>query len=1105
MIFRIYDSNNAQNTNQDGWAEMKPNITTQQILSITDPNGGQVKNEITSIPSPWGRLDLVRTAFRNIVASGIIGGTTLDHKIVSDTLDVAQIFFNINRFRQQGLVELLRWDRAKELQILENSPIIGHQELARAWSKYLIDDSVSFNFNKLSEFAVLRFIHPHTKERTVIGATSPITLFFPAAGDLSEVSNYIAFGTDRPFDGNYCPLSRREDKFVVWLYSMQYYYPSFARDFKDLFDYLTLCKPHLSQATQASINNLQHDTYTANHTGLAFTPGQPVQILNTLDVHVDSGNNTGAIAQRSDFVINSTKALGNTPPLVLPVTAGYGMLHYVIGKWNSDTHVDEVVNTPLAQRILPADGSQYPYLTIGDFMEDKLIRLDNAMNTQHYYPGELQGILSTQNGNERGYLLPLKPLFFEYFSVDDLIQKKMLNFTVHGTAVVVTLRIPIKGGDITYSRQYQEVVQGFGTNSMPHSIVDVPLEMGMVYTKVYTPLCYVLPKDKSHNVDIKSFSSNGWQQLKYKSTQEGLDNKIHTVAVEGEFDALQVSLDGCSAMIVPRPLPSLGAFNNIEYSVDLGTSNTCIAYRVGTDIPKLFAWDEHEMVALLTTFNRYQDGKAVLVSRLGLPCLGKGLHTLPLRTALRVDKANPTFEGALLRMTPNFDYQYQDMSAESSIDRTNIKWSSDTNDHSLKAYIYGLCAWLRKHSELRDAIASVKLNWLYPSSMSSAQQQLLNKIWSEALAVFFPKGVTVTKHNEAVAPYHHLSRAGGVTGRTVSIDMGGGTIDILITGNNVHEPMHLTSARFGANVLYSAPSNLQHSGSGFARMLCDYLSEQKENNEAISEDLSLTLRKMEDFISGSRAEEAVDSFFSLSKVLEAKNNKNLETDLSIILASEIKGRKRLRTLVLLYFTLQVWHVAELIHHRDLARPNNFVFSGNGSRIIKVLGDEELLGKLITYIFDFVALHYDKEKEGHSIKVLFNSKPKESTAYGAINDVAQSNTNLSTLILVSDNRLIDVSEQEAKFSSQDESLLYKDLDNFGTLFSSLNDKLRLVRDWEYDKDSLELVSTMIKDQHSNKTSFDAYVKLPQNGDTYSQSLLFSLMEHRIKEIGYELYN
>lgn len=75
-------------------------IGTKAIDSIADPIGANDKHEITSIPSPFARMDLVKRAFK-IVAEGSLEGKTAYHKLVSDCLDVGQIFFNIEKYRDK--------------------------------------------------------------------------------------------------------------------------------------------------------------------------------------------------------------------------------------------------------------------------------------------------------------------------------------------------------------------------------------------------------------------------------------------------------------------------------------------------------------------------------------------------------------------------------------------------------------------------------------------------------------------------------------------------------------------------------------------------------------------------------------------------------------------------------------------------------------------------------------------------------------------------------------------------------------------------------------------------------------------------------------------
>lgn len=1105
MIFRIYDQNNAANVNTDGWAAMTTPLSADQINTIQDPTGGLPSREITSIPSPWGRLDLVRTAFRNIVASKRVDGDTLDHKLVSDTLDVAQICFHLARLSKQGIVRTMRWGRQTELDALADSPHKGHRELERAWSKYLSQDAESFNFDAFEECAIFSFVDPQTKAQMIIGGVSPVTLFFPAAGDLSKASAHIEFGLDKPFDGDYCPLTKREDAFVEWLYAMSKHYPFFSMRFPEVFAYLQLCLPMLQTSLQATINQLSSSSYTTSYQAQEYAPGQPMHILGDLPIYSSTGNNAGRVAQQSDFVISATKSAPGLAPLVLPTTPGFATLHYTVAPWNPTTVVPEHDPKPLGQRILPADGSPYPYLTLGDFLEDKLVRLENTINAEHFYPGELEGTITQTAMGQRGYLLPLKPLFFDYFSAQDLINGKMLSFSAAGTSITVTLSIPVKKGKITYTRTYQEPIGGaFGVAEPQHTIETIDFALGMIHTRVYTPLCYILTDQQNSSVVLKALSPgrSGWLSVSDEQRQDASGLAIYTAALEAELEVLHVDLGGCRAILVPRPLKPVVATKSIEYAVDLGTTNTSIAYRLDDTIkPELLNWSEGDMVSMLTNFNNIALSRQVLYSRLALPAVGSGLYRFPLRTALRRDKANINFKGAMLNITPSLDYRFQGSAPAGSEMLTNIKWSSNANDHSLRAYIYGLCVWLRKHADSCEVGAGVKLSWLFPSSMPLGLRKKLHDEWRDASQKFFGPAVGVSRVNEAVAPYFHLKRMAGLQGCTISMDIGGGTVDILITGHSQSDPMHLTSSRLGANTLYAAPANRQGTGSGFAQMLMDYLEQNKGADNADG-DLENTLYKMKGFVAAGKSEEAVDRFFALAKIFEQKKHQALEMRLGRIMSAQGSWANRLRGLVLLYFSLQVYHVAEFMHLGGLDTPYSFVFSGNGSRILEVLGDDEFLGELLTTIFGLVAEQHGCSEKVPAIKAMFNPEPKESTAYGALDAEAQMAAPASGILIVG-NKFVS-GQDDVEYQEEDLTELHKDIDNFVKIFVSLDKRLRLVKDWGYDAGSLKKVADLFGDKRENDVTIKSFVK-PEfaNDSAYSQGLIFSLMAHRIREIGLAL--
>lgn len=117
------------------------------IQGIQDPNGATSRKEITSIPSPFMRMDLVKTAFKLVSDSKNLDGDSIHHKLISDCFDVGEIFFNIDRFRNQ--VQILVWDKKVDLQCLLDSDNDKHRLFGETLRLYLEQDAQAFHFNQL--------------------------------------------------------------------------------------------------------------------------------------------------------------------------------------------------------------------------------------------------------------------------------------------------------------------------------------------------------------------------------------------------------------------------------------------------------------------------------------------------------------------------------------------------------------------------------------------------------------------------------------------------------------------------------------------------------------------------------------------------------------------------------------------------------------------------------------------------------------------------------------------------------------------------------------------------------------------------------------------
>ena len=169
-VFRLHQDNNTLTD----WQKSQP-YSTNVINQIKDPNGATSRNEITSIPSPFARIDLVKNAFKEVNTRGL-DGDTIYHKMVSDSLDVGQIFFNYSKYK--NLVNVVCWDKSNDLDAVKNSSIASHRVVGETLDMYMQQDGATYNFNNMQRIYMLQYIGPQCEINDIIGATSPCTLFF---------------------------------------------------------------------------------------------------------------------------------------------------------------------------------------------------------------------------------------------------------------------------------------------------------------------------------------------------------------------------------------------------------------------------------------------------------------------------------------------------------------------------------------------------------------------------------------------------------------------------------------------------------------------------------------------------------------------------------------------------------------------------------------------------------------------------------------------------------------------------------------------------------------------------------------------------------------
>lgn len=1013
-IFRLYKEGTSTYEDWNNSPAFPYNSASRD--TIEDPDGASARHEITSIPSPFARIDLIKTAFKEVckpdkrTKRADLDGNTIFHKMVSDTFDVAEIFFNIDKYN--GKVEIIKWDPQLMLSELSNSGIAGHKYLADALDKYMVSDSKTYNFGQLHNLYLLNYVEG-PDELNIIGATSPATLFFSNANDLSYVNN-IFFGEDKPFDSDYQPLYKRDFEFIKYLFALRKAIPNFANLFPEVDTYLNATyKAITDQAKKNQLNNI---------TSVALEDFDSIDVadINQSDLVEVLGYNlykksSRPVNAQSDFVIKST--ISSEEPLVLPIEAGnrYSDLQYTTGKWGKTNKAPfQDRESDLTKRVLPFEGSLHPYLTISDFLEETIIKVPHTLNNTNYFDGRIK-----IDKSETAFLLPITPLFFKYFTVEELRDvmadgKPMFEMKLlAGDSVSVTLRIPIKGAGnvsyIEYTRLYYN-----------NSSADVKNNAGNIAEMKFTGFImpqvrFNNPEDAIYNISCVQASSSKTEFIFYKGVEKMLPKasdcrnedqqsltKANNYLVKGQnFDYIQVrNHHGYCGIIVPI-FKQQRNVEQFEFAVDLGTSNTHIEYRKGQEKPQVFGFSKADrqlcemFIPQKNEFGYLEDLQAetALIEKDFIPSeIGSGDFKFPTRTVLSCAKTvdwSKTIDPFTLVNLP-FTY---DKRADLSYNnlKYNIKWGNGEDMRVIESYVRTLMLIIRNKVLLNNGdLSKTKITWFYPISMAPKRLRRLKETWDEAYKEYFGKGVTINM-TESAAPIQYFFKRYSTATSLVNVDIGGGTTDIAFAKDRVIS--HITSFRFASNALFENSFSDLDSHNG----IVDY---HKGNILKLLEEKNLSeLIRVFNSTNNEQPSNMASFLFGL------KDNSLPKTvginDKAIDFNYLLQEDEDFKIVFIVFYTSIIYHIAQITKALGLDVPRHISFSGNGSKVIRIITtDSKILAKYTKLVFEKVlGKPYGKELELLGLEK--DSNPKDSTCKGGLIGVEEEDSRDKTIVFKSD--------------------------------------------------------------------------------------------------------
>ena len=1006
-------------------------IGSTAIDKIKDPIGATDKKEITSVPSPFARMDLVKNAFK-IVANSSLDGDTIYHKLVSDTLDVGQIFFNIEKYR--SILEIIVWDKNNALSELNSSSFKEHNRLGRTYDTFIQQDKDEYHFDKMDCIYLLNYTAPTAPdEMNIIGATSPATLFFTSANDLNYVSKgpfAITFGNDKPFDGNYAPLYKRDYAYIKYWWSIKKSRQDFAALYPEVNIYLDKCFNMFSAELKHELLTLSSSSYDADYEDISVQP-MSQNYVSILGQRL-KGKKLVSIVD-SDFEIKPSRVKpGAKIPLALPVETFNDPLKYVIDTWNKNTVVPFFDIRPIEDRTLPDDGSKYPYVTVSDFLEDSIVKIPYPFNDKGFFCGNDKKCESKDS-----FLLPIKKEFFDYFSVADLKgkvgNKDMIEIErcAGDSGVKVILRIPVKGGFIKYERIYYSKTEKADATRNKGIIIEREFTLAVFpvieYSGEITPYYRVSVLDRDtvqtgeDNHYILSFFDINNQFVPIDDTIRRNTNsdgrrfdgdKVDstTYAISKEYQYIRVTDNGAepfSSVVIPQ-FTARNGNHKFRFAIDFGTTNTHIEYSVDggsshpfditkadMQIQKLHKTDDFELNDVLRS-----DFVAETIG-------GDSIYSYPMRTVLS-ESNNTNWSRPVSSMAHvNIPYTYEkSLPLSYNVLHTDLKWSTNKDDQQRATmYIECIMVMLRNKVLLNNGdLSKTEIVWFYPASMTQSRFNKFKDKWENTFKKFFNAPISnIIAISESIAPYYYHRTRRGATSTVVSIDIGGGTTDVLIVDRG--EPHYLTSFRFAANTVFGDGYSYDSDSNGFVSKYAPQISHLLEENKLV--DLKSVLKSLLD---KKISTDIIAFFFSLAGNKEAKD----VIDFGEMLAND----NRAKYVIILFYTAIIYHIARILKAKSLPMPRHITFSGNGSKILNILSTNiSTLERYSKLIFEKV---FEESYSIDGLSIIHPDDSKESTCKGGIclepfkpQDYSQIKE-MKTILLGNDNETF-VGEQ---FSYQD---------------------------------------------------------------------------------------
>ena len=719
-----------------------------------------------SVPSIFSQLYEQADAFSNIVYNDPYGNPIRDseeERIISLCLDLFELIL-----MKGSEVNVAHIDMG-DIHLLSQSSNSSHQLLA----SILTEDLQHPSYRNISDWYLFGW------HDVSLGGTSPMTMVYTNPNIIYELEERNI--DIRGFCGNrlfrdIVPLFQRGDQFKDFMY-----------EYKESFPLPTPLREYINLS-------MQIDHYVLHPAPIAITSkyevlkdsyGNPIYVNGIPILHIPIK------VEESDYMIIPNKDVNGNLPLVLS-EFGLPGARYVSGmQWNPYTFriPHYISDIPLEERILPGTNVRYPFITIDDLLEPRIIQVSEEIDSRRFITCCIGG---------SNYLLPVRRMYFEYFTPEDLGNSLSIEAGTPNGSVRVRLSVPVRGGIIEFQRLY-------------HDEDIVKLNINIAITPFYQMKgeTYHLLCSKTRNTELHIGYSNSTDidtSVSHTTRYQDGELEVGGYTVHNSWDYLTVCLypsdnDAVVGIVVPILNWNHLANDNCVFCIDIGDSYTSIMHRRLHELALQTLCIDESVVGILCPKD------ALFKSQIDSYFLGASDTARvysPLKNLIygTYDAIHNPRNGMFLE-NYNIALDYNDFQRREDehilrLSPHNLKRPLDVD--MLRIYFEGLLFIMKQEAMLRYNSPTFDLRVAMPSYLNVAERDMIKHLWedvrhasgtddgketafvSNSVALSLLTHFTIAPHNDYVninidsmhTNISHCDNEGRV--RSVCVDMGIGDL-----------------------------------------------------------------------------------------------------------------------------------------------------------------------------------------------------------------------------------------------------------------------------------------------------------------------------------------